>query len=549
MLSRRGQPPLTAELLVGIVLGPTILGRFLPSVHALFFPDDLLQESMLETVSWLGVLFLLLSTGMEIDFSIAWGQRGPALVIALTDIVVPMAVAFVPAVLIPSRYLVEPSQRIIFASFMATAMTISAMPVAARVLHDVDVFRADLGLLIMSALAVNDLLGWVIFTIVLGLFTQAAHGAGPVLAVFFGTLGVSVIALTWGRSLSTRTLTLLQRRGFPEPATSLTFACLLGFLLGAVTQGLGIHALFGFFVAGIVIGESRALSQETRVTIEQMVHAVFVPLFFASIGLRMDFIRSFDAPLALFVTVVGIAGRYAGAALGARMANIPRRDRTIVAIAHTPGGMMEIVVALLAYDAGLITARVFTAIAFGAVFSSIIVGPWLKGALDRRPMVCVADYMRPGSAIAALSHPTKEGVLEELVSRAGAHLPSRIRAAMLSALTSREAEFSTAIEHGLAIPHLRIDGISQPLVLFGRSEHGVEWDAPDGQPTHHVFLVVSPIGRNDVHLELLANIARAMRNPRTREAIDAARDDATLLATLRTCFCAPAGRPTPSQAS
>lgn len=536
LLTRRKQPPLTAELLVGVVLGPTVLGRFLPSVHGLLFPDDLIQQSMLETVSLIGVLFLLLSTGLEIDFSIAWRQRGSALVIALSDIVIPMVVAFVPAMLLPAKYLVDVDSRLIFACFMATAMTISAMPVSARILHDFDILRADLGFLIMAALAVNDTLGWVIFSIVLGLFTQVSHGVGPVLVVLAGTVGVCAAALTFGRGLSTSALRALQRRGFPEPGTSLTFACLLGLLLGAATQGLGVHALFGFFIAGIVMGESRALSQETRGTIEQMVHAIFVPLFFANIGLKIDFGVNFDLGLVLFVTIIGIVGRYAGAWVGAALARTPRRDRDIIGIAHTPGGMMEIVVALLAYEAGLITATVFVAIAIGALGSSVILGPWLRRALDRRAPVCVADYIRPESVVAHLGAATRIDAIEELLAKAPDILSDGARAEILASMTHREEDFSTALERGLAVPHARVKGVREPVLMFGRSAGGLDWDAPDGHPTHYVFLIVSPAGLNDVHLQLLAAVTRGMRNAATRDAIDAATDAQALWRTLRRCF-------------
>jgi len=153
LFRRWKQPALTVELLVGVALGPTLLGRFLPGVHAALFPADQVQQNMLETVAWIGVLFLLMDTGLEIDFSVAWRQRGAALVIALSDVIIPMVVAFVPCVLLPDRFLAVPDQRVTFALFMAVVMTISAMPVAARVLHDLNLLKTDLGFLTMSALA------------------------------------------------------------------------------------------------------------------------------------------------------------------------------------------------------------------------------------------------------------------------------------------------------------------------------------------------------------------------------------------------------------
>ncbi|MFH1943053.1 MAG: cation:proton antiporter, partial [bacterium] len=101
------QPPLTAEILVGVVLGPTVLGRFIPSLHGILFPTNAVQQNMLETVAWLGVLFLLLETGLEVDFSSAWRQRGDAFKIAIMDIVIPMVIAFIPSFFLPDRYLMN----------------------------------------------------------------------------------------------------------------------------------------------------------------------------------------------------------------------------------------------------------------------------------------------------------------------------------------------------------------------------------------------------------------------------------------------------------
>lgn len=160
LFTRWNQPALTAEILVGIILGPTLFGRYFPELHGMLFPADVTQQNMLETVAWIGVLFLLLDTGLEIDFSVAWRHRGNALVIALAHIIIPMLIAFLPCYFLPDHFLPNPDRRLLFALFMAAVMAICAMPVAARVLHDLKLLKTDLGFLTMSALAVNDLIGW-----------------------------------------------------------------------------------------------------------------------------------------------------------------------------------------------------------------------------------------------------------------------------------------------------------------------------------------------------------------------------------------------------
>ena len=528
------QPALTAELLVGVLLGPTILGRFAPGLYNALFPPDTIQQTMLETVAWFGVLFLLLTTGFEIDFSVAWRHRGRALTIALSDIVLPMAVAFVPCLLLPGQYLAHPDQRVIFALFMATVMTISAMPVAARVLHDIRLLKADVGFLIMSALAVNDIIGWVLFTIVLGLFTQATVHLGSILTVFAVTVGFAAFALSAGPRISTRALGFLQRKGLPEPATSLTVACLLGVLFGALTQKLGIHALFGFFIAGVVIGEAKSLSEQTRTIISEMVHAIFVPLFFASIGLKIDFAASFDPFLVSFMCVIGIGGRYLGAWVGVSLTKMPRVNRHLIAIAHTPGGMMEVVVAVLALESGLITQQVFVAIVFSAVFSSMIMGPWMRSAMARRAGVRVFDFLNRDAVVPNLAATDRKAAIRELSDRIAGQAGVAGHTIAEAAL-AREEDFGTALGHGVAIPHLRIDGVRSPIVAVGRSPHGLEWNAPDGHPVRRVFFILTPKDATDVHVQVLAEVARVMETASNRDRFDSA-EATTLWDTLRDIF-------------
>ena len=513
LFRRWKQPALTAELLVGIVLGPTILGRFWPGFHAALFPPDVIQQSMLETVAWLGVFFLLLDTGLEIDFSIAWRQRGSALAIALADIVVPMVVAFVPVMFLPDAFLVDPDRRILFGLFMATVMTISAMPVAARGLHDLNLLKTDLGFLTMSALAVNDVIGWVLFAIILGLFLQTTLALGAILLIFAGTIGFAAVVLTLGRPFSARIFDTLKARHFPEPASSLTVTLLLGLLFGAITQKLGIHALFGFFLAGIVAGEAKSLSEDTRRVISQMVYALFVPLFFANIGLKIDFAANFHPGLVALICVVGISGRYLGAWLGVGLTRQPRVNRPLISIAHTPGGMMEIVVALLALDAGLITPAVFVAIVFSAVFSSVVMGPWLAYALARRRKVSPARFLDERAIVAQLPDEGRGEAIRLLAAKV-AGLSSPVAAHRIEQLAlAREREFGTAIGHGVAIPHVRLDHLRNPILAYGHSPEGLEWDAPDAAPVHHVFFLASSAGAEDVHVQILAQIARAMGRP------------------------------------
>ncbi|MGC8764513.1 MAG: cation:proton antiporter [Brevinematia bacterium] len=533
---RFNQTVLTAELLVGILLGPTILGRFFPQVFEILFPRDIIQQNMLETVAWIGVLFLLLDTGLEMNFSSAWKQKNNALIIATSDIIIPMVIAFIPCYFIPDSFLINPDKRIEFSLFMSVVMTISAMPVASKVMHDLKLLKTDLGFLTMSALAINDIIGWGLFTIILGIFAQNIFNFGNVLIVLLSTVGFTVVALTFGRYFSDKAIDFFHKNSFPEPSTSFAFACFMGIISGAITQKIGIHALFGFFVAGVIVGEAKKLREETRTTISQMVHALFVPVFFVNIGLKLDFISNFNIFLVLTVTLVGIIGRFFGAWIGVYISKVPSINRNLIAIAHTPGGMMEIVVALIALEMKLITPEVFVAIVFGAVVSSIIMGPWMSLELMRRRKIKLSDFIDFKEGIVILEGFDKNETIRKLAEKASQIEKSISADELFRYIIEREEAFSTGIGNRIAIPHIRTDSINSPLLLFGYSRNGVDWNSPDGQPVNFVFFLISPTTTNDLHIEILSRIARIMQNKENYEKISCSTDPMEISRNLKIIF-------------
>lgn len=518
------QPALTAEILVGVILGPTILGRIWPALQISIFPKDIIQMNMLDTVAWFAVLFLLLQTGLEVDFSTAWRYKGDALKIAVTDIIVPMLIAFSICLFLPDRYLVNPAAKIAFSLFIATVMTISAMPIAARALHDLNISKTDLGLIIISALSVNDIIGWLVFTLILGFFIQANIEITKIVMLFGVTIGFTVLCLTLGRFFTNSVISRMKAKNMPEPGTSLTFICLLGLFCGAITQKIGINALFGFFLAGIMAGEARALSERTRQVISQMVFAIFVPLFFASIGLKIDFFKNFDLLLVAFISVIGISARFIGAWLGVNFTNLPKTNRLPIAIAHTPGGATEIVVGILALEYRLISEPVFVAIVCGAIISSVIFGPWLSYAIKRRKEISVLEFFNRRIITPDLKSSNRDTAIRELCEKAASQEGVPDIENIFRNVLERENAMGTAIEEGIAVPHARFNSIARPIIIFGRSISGIDWNSPDGKATQFVFLILTPESDDAIQIQILRVIAVVMSDKKTRDAILSARE-------------------------
>lgn len=533
LLRRFGQPPLVGEILIGVLLGPTLFGRALPGLQAALFPPDPLQQALLETVAWIGVLFLLLETGLEVDVSAAWRQRGPALRVGIIGVLVPLALGFTLSLALPERYLPASGQRLSFALFLGTTMAISAMVIIARVLHDLDLVKSDLGLVTLCGYAVNDILAWVIFSLVLATSAQTDVTLLSVVGLLAFALLFTGLSLTWGRRLVERAVAYVDAYRPDNAGAVLSFVCCLGLAWGAITQRVGLTALFGFFVAGVMAGEAQALRERTRQVLSQMVHAIFVPIYFASIGLHIDFFANFDLLLVVFVTVVSIAGKYLGAWLGALGPGLSKDDRTSVAIAFTPSGVTGIVVAGVALDVGILSTPVFVAIVFSTLVSSLLVAPWLEWSIRRRRQVDVTAFLGAHGVLPELRALDRTDALREMCEAAAtdAGLDADL---LLEAVSAREALMGTGTGQQIAIPHARLGTLRRPLLVFGRSRGGIEWNAPDGRPVRLVFLLLTPEREEGLQLQILAALAQAMLRPEARQALaEAESEDAARRALSR----------------
>ncbi|MCE5325848.1 MAG: cation:proton antiporter [Planctomycetaceae bacterium] len=531
-----GQPSLIGEILTGVLLGPTILGRAWPMLHAYLFPAEPLQIAMLQTVAWIGILLLLLSAGMEVDVSVAWRQRGDAFKIAVPGVLVPMLIALGPALLLPERYLPAPGQRVLTGVFIATVMAITALPVTIKTLHELNLLKSDLGLLVVSALTINDIMGWAVFTLVLGFATQAALNVSSVAMVIGATLVLVGVCMTAGRRLMGVGIAAIQKGPGADAGLVLTFVCVVGLIVGSVTQAIGIQALLGLFLAGIMAGDAPTLSQRTRAVISQMVHALFVPIFFASIALQIDFASNFDLPLTGLFVVLAILGKFAGAWIGARMTSLTPNDRISVAVAHTPGGAMEMIMALVALNAGLITKNVYVAIVFSALLSSLVVGPWLNWSIRRRRRVNVLDLFLRRAMRLDLAGPTRFDAIDELCQAAAQQDEMPEEALVCQLVRAREEIAGTSIGQGIAVPHARLGQLRRGVVVFGRAPGGIDWDSPDGLPVHLVFMILTPQQQDELQVQILGSIAAALENPQVQQRLLSAKDEPAAWAILREVY-------------
>jgi Kef-type K+ transport system membrane component KefB len=376
-------PSIAGEIVAGVLLGPTLFGRVAPEAQAWLFPVDQIQSTMLETVSWLGVFFLLLSSGFHVDVRHAVSSGRAAILIGIVGVLVPIGIGYPVFLLFDPALHGEAATELTFALFLAVAGSITAISVVARALNDLKLTKTHEGHLALSACAVNDVFGWFLFTVVMSLV--AADVAEPLDLVWrsLGIVAFVVLTVVIGAQVLGVAVRLVKATSLTQPAAVQTLVVSAGLLCGAITQWLGIHAILGFFLAGTITGTASGVSKELRGSVSDTLNAIFVPLFFATLGLKIDFIVGLKLWPTVIFCLVAVGGKFIGAWLGARLGRLNPSTCTLMGLIFIPGGAMEIVVATLALELRLISQTTFVAIVFAALASSIVAGP-LIGWWSRR---------------------------------------------------------------------------------------------------------------------------------------------------------------------
>ena len=527
------QPPVLGELLAGVLLGPTLLGTLAPAAHAFLFPQDPGLQAFFGGFRLLAVVLFLLVAGMEVDLSTVWRQGRSALSVSLFGIFVPGGIGFALASVIPNLLGREPgADPLTFRLFFAIAMAISALPVIAKTLLDLNLYRSDLGMVVIASAVFDDLTGWLSFALVLSLMNvTAGHDFGITFTVIC-TLGFTLFMLTAGRALFHRMLPWVQAHT-TWPGGVLGLSLSLALIAAALTEWIGIHAIFGSFLMGIAIGDSSHLREQTRQTINQFVSFIFAPLFFASIGLQVNFVAHFDWQLTIIVLLVACAGKIVGCTFGARLGGMPPRESLAIGFAMNARGAMEIVLGLLALQNGLIGERMFVSLVVMAIVTSMMSGPMMRSILQLRRSPLLSDFLAAKGFVGKLTAKDRYQAIRELSEAAAlsANLDPRV---VETAVLEREALMPTGIGHGIAIPHARIEGLARPVVAFGMSEEGVDFDAPDGVPAELVFLVLTSYKDGGAQVSILADIARKFGRAELRQAAHNAGTYTEFLAVLRT---------------
>ena len=388
LMQRIGQPAVIGQLLAGIILGPSVFGALWPSAQHMIFPVASADRQMLNAVSELGVLMLLLLTGMETDLALVKRVRRAAALTSLAGIVIPFLCGYAFGEMLPASLLPEPSRRLLTSLFLATALSISSVKIVAAVLREVDFLRRNLGQVILAAAILDDTIGWTILAFIGGLAAEGKIVMGPLLISVSGTVAFLVFCLTIGRRWVARIIRWTNDHFIIEmPVISVILVLMI--LLAMVTNFIGVHTVLGAFVAGIMIGQSPILTQHIEEQLRGLIVALFMPVFFGVAGLSIN-LRVLGDPhlLGFAILFIGIAsvGKLGGCYLGSRMARMNHPEALAVGFAMNARGSTEVILATIGLSMGLLNQTLFTIIVVMAVVTTLIMPPLLRWALARVPM-------------------------------------------------------------------------------------------------------------------------------------------------------------------
>jgi Kef-type K+ transport system membrane component KefB len=374
-LSRIGQPRVMGEVLAGILLGPTLLGAVAPGVKDYLFPPDIIP--LIAAAASIGLVFYLFLVGMELDPRILRERAAQAALISNTSVAFPMALGLLVA--LPLYELLAPETDYLpFALFMGVAMSITAFPVLARILVERRMVRHPVGALSLAGAAIDDVTAWALLALATAV---AGAGSGIDALVVVGLAGVFTAAMiVVGRPLLARVSVAYDEVGHVPPLWIATI--FVGVLLSAyVSQTIGIAAIFGAFVMGLIMPRHAGLTRDVSERLESFVVTVLLPLFFVVTGLRTE-VGSLDRPvlwlLTLVLLVAAVAGKWLGAMAAARYGGFSWRDSAALGALMNTRGLTELIILNIGLDLGLISTALFTMLVLMALVTTFMAGPALR---------------------------------------------------------------------------------------------------------------------------------------------------------------------------
>jgi Kef-type K+ transport system membrane component KefB len=381
---RIGQPAVVGEMFAGLALGPSFLGAAAPQCAAFVFPQGSLGA--LHLLSQIGVVLFMFGVGMEPDTAPIRRNTRSIVLVSQAGIIVPFILGTALSLLLYGEYAGENSPFPAFCLFMGISMSITAFPVLARILRERDLTATPLGAAALACAAVDDVTAWC------GLAFTVAISRDESLTTAATTVALSAVFVAVWLLLVAPALTRVASRGSnpAEPSQGVVVLCLLSLFAAALTtEVIGIHALFGAFLAGVAMPKDLALRAMLRDRIESFGTLVLLPVFFAFTGLRTQIGLLDDAGAwrdCLLIIVVAFLAKIGGVTAAARLVGQPLREAAALGVLMNTRGLMELIALNLGYDMGVLSPRLFTMLVLMALVTTCATGPLLRALGYRQCM-------------------------------------------------------------------------------------------------------------------------------------------------------------------
>ncbi|MFC6716879.1 cation:proton antiporter [Natrialbaceae archaeon GCM10025810] len=386
-------PAVVGELLAGIVLGPSVLGAMSKTAAVIDVTtghgvDIQAGIQLIGVMSWIGLVMLIVLTGLETDLDLIVSKATEATLIAFASIVVPFALGFAFAWSLPEQFIAADGNRLTFSLFVAVAMSISAIPVIAKILMDMGQIRRDFGQITLAAGMINDTVGWILLALVVGLHSTGQLELAGIGATILWLAIILGLGFTIGQR-AVRAIFVWVDNAIGGQMAKITTLMVLALGVGSVTHLLELEVVLGAFVVGILVGQVNRFDYETEHVFEIATLSIFAPIFFAAAGLRVDLGRLLDPEvfgIGVVALAIAVAGKFVGSYVGAKGAGLSHWEGITMGAGLNARGAMEIIVALVGFSNGVLTIEMYSIIVTIAVVTSIMAPPMLRYTLPRVPM-------------------------------------------------------------------------------------------------------------------------------------------------------------------
>ncbi|MGF6844802.1 Kef-type K+ transport system membrane component KefB [Chitinophaga sp. W3I9] len=368
------QPAVVGEIIAGVLLGPSLLGWVAPSFSGFLFPADSLKN--LQFLSQIGLAFFMFIVGMELDISKIRNKAHDAVMISHASIIIPFFLGVWLAYFLFTQFAPANVSFLSFALFMGIAMSITAFPVLARIVQERKLTNTPLGIMAITCAAADDITAWCILAVVVAIVN--AGGIVSALVTILLAIAFVAVMLLLVRPWLNRTMQAQMAKDHQKAAVSLIFFMLL--ISAWVAEVIGIHALFGAFLAGVIMPHGTNIRQLLTDKLEDVSVLLLLPIFFVYTGLRthIGLLNQGDLWVVFgMIMLVAVAGKFGGSTITARLMGQSWRQSVSIGALMNTRGLMELVVLNIGFDLGILSPEIFAMMVLMALATTFMTGPLL----------------------------------------------------------------------------------------------------------------------------------------------------------------------------